>query len=196
MATDMTRTTAFPSRKPAQLRAVPFTRTGPRPVDGPGRVPASRPHAVGAPTAGPARMRRVTTSAVDEAVTTALESLEVIEGYAQEVADAFRWNQIQDACASFVDLIRSTRMVLELAGTTAGASGASLQAAFDAGESRADEEMHDVINRLIECHMQEDWSELADTLDRDFVVALGLWRVVFEGLGSAGRPVPPSGHAA
>lgn len=196
MATEASRTTAFQSRKHVHLRAVPSTQPGPGAVGSPGRVPAGRPRAVGSPTAPAARKRRATTAAVDEAVVAALESLDVIEGYAQEVADAFRWNQIQDACGSFVDLIKSTRMVLELAGATAGASGATLQAAFEAGESRADEEMHDVINRLIECHMQEDWSELADTLDRDFVVALGLWRTVFLSLGTLGQPVPPSGHAA
>jgi hypothetical protein len=199
MATDTSRTASFEARNRAQLRAVPRTdRSARTPATG-RRLTAARPRPVGVPTvASAARTRRGAPGAVavDDAVTTALESLDVIEGYAQEVADAFRWDQVQEACRCFVDLIKSTRMVLELAGATASASGDTLQAAFDAGESRADEEMHEVVNRLIECHMEEDWAALADTLDHDFVEAVALWRRVFENLRQVGRTPPPPGDAA
>jgi hypothetical protein len=133
---------------------------------------------------------------VASAVRDALDGLAALEQHAQEVADGFRWNQIGDASRSLVQLVQGTQTMLKLADATARASGTRLRDILTADDLSADRETHIVVHRLLECQEAGDWPALADTLDQDFVSALGLWRGVFETLGQGGHAPDPHGQAA
>jgi len=176
------------------LRAVPIIR---RPQDSQpeeAAVTDRRPEPVGRPTIVRADARRP--GPIASAARDGLEGLSALEQHAQEVADGFRWDQITDASRGLVQLVQGTRTMLRLADATAQASGRRLTDVLSGEEPRADRETHVAVRRLVECHETGDWSGLADTLDQDFVSALGLWRGVFETLGHNSPEPSPDGFAA
>ena len=99
-------------------------------------LPIRRTGGVEAPTG---RRRGTPAPPIDEAVGLALETLDRLQHRAQEVADGFRWNHVNDANRGLGELVRSTHTLLRLAMAAANATGADMGALCAADGSRVDE---------------------------------------------------------
>jgi hypothetical protein len=135
-----------------------------------------------------------TAALVQEAVDTALESLDALEHQARDVARRFRRGARAEAQLGLSQLMQSTRTLLELAAMAAGASGVDFAALCERDDLRAEAQTQIAVSELIRQQLAGNWTALATALDRPFAVALEGWRRVFIALG--GTPTGPYGHAA
>src|SRR5262245_28415150 len=79
-------------------------------------MPVRRIGGVGGPATGRFSGSGATTPPppVDDAITLALETLELLQRRAHEVADAFRWNRIAEANHGLSEIVQSTGTLLRL----------------------------------------------------------------------------------
>jgi hypothetical protein len=148
-------------------------------------MPVRRIGGVGAPSSsGSGPTGSATLPAVEDAVTLALETLELLQQRSHAVADAFRWNQIGDANRGLSEIVQSTGTLLRLAVAAAHATGADLAELCTTHGTRIDLDTCAAVDRLIALQFANDWTGVADTLDDDFSPALAQWRFVFEALAS------------
>jgi len=121
---------------------------------------------------------------VDDAVVVALETLELLQRRAHEVAEGFRGNRIQEANNGLSEIVQSIGTLLRLAVAAARATGANLTSILTGSGARIDQDTCAAVDRLIAQQFAANWTGLADTLDADFTPALAQWRFVFEAIGS------------
>jgi hypothetical protein len=158
-------------------------------------VPVHRTEGVGAPSGGGLGTAvGPELPPVEAAVAMALQTLDLLQRRAAEVAEGFRWHHVEEANTGLGELVQSTQMLLRLAMATANATGADLAALCAADGVRVDEETRAAVDQLISRQFAEDWLGVADTIDENFAPALAQWRVVFEALGEP--PDDPGGRAA
>ena len=159
---------------------------------------ADRRTGVGAPTieAEPPSVRTVipTAALVQEALDTALESLDTLEHQTRDVARRFRRGARAEAQLGLTHLMQSTQTLLKLAAMAAGASGVDLDELCHRQDLHAQAQTQQAVGELIHQQLAQDWSALAAALDQSFAAALQGWRSVFIALG--GTPTGPYGHAA
>ncbi len=146
----------------------------------------SRPESVGEPTRDDLSSRTFSPAVptlIAEAVATALQSLDVLEGHAIEVASDFRIADIAQAQRGLRNLVQSTRTLLRLAAMAAHATGTDVRALCRATESEADTQTQNALDLLTAMIVAKDWPALAGLLEMEFASALGEWRAIFEALG-------------
>jgi hypothetical protein len=179
----------------AKLRPFPLTAVRRAPGRGAVALTAARTKGVGRPTnaAPPAPANQ---TVLDDAIATAFDCIELLERHTQEVADAFRWEHIDEARQGLTELVQSTQMLLRLAAVTAQASGVHLAEIPGRHGARVDESTHAAVELIIEQQLAGDWAALAETLDDDFTAALMAWRQVFEALARVPPDGDPPGRAA
>jgi hypothetical protein len=131
---------------------------------------------------------------VQEALDTALESLDTLEHQARDVARRFRRGARAEAQLGLSHLMQSMQTLLKLAAMAASASGVNLDELCEQQHLHAEAQTQTAVGELIHQQLAQDWMALATVLDRPFAVALQGWRRVFIALG--GTPTPPYGHAA
>ena len=131
---------------------------------------------------------------VQEALDTALESLDTLEHQTRDVARRFRRGARAEAQLGLTHLMQSTQTLLKLAAMAAGANGVDLTDLCNRQEFHAEKQTEQAVGELIRQQLLQDWSALAAALDRSFAAALQGWRSVFIALG--GTPTGPYGHAA
>jgi hypothetical protein len=131
---------------------------------------------------------------VNEAVGTAIQSLEVLRRHAIEVAEGFRTNKVSPARRGLRDLIHGTETLVQLAALSAQVIGLDLCSLDGADGLRAESETRTVVDQLMAQLLAQDWIATADTLEKDFVRALSYWRGVLEAIGRVHSPF--SGPAA
>lgn len=166
---------------------------------------ASRPAGVERPTLPPSASasagRAVDTDAaplptpalVQEAVDTALDSLDVLEAQARDTARRFRRAALDEAQVRLADLVNSTRTLIALAGMAAEASGTTLESLSEAHGLGVERQTQSALGAMIARQLDRDWAGLARALETPFVEALDGWRRIFLALdGSTG----PMGSAA
>jgi hypothetical protein len=178
----------------AKLRPFPLSAVRRTPGRGAVAVTAARTKGVGHPTntaSGPGNQ-----TVLDDALATAIDCVELLERHTQEVADAFRWERLDEARHGLTELVQSTQMLLKLAAVTAQASGVRLEEIPGRRGARVDESTHAAVELIIEQQLAGDWAALAETLDDDFTAALIEWRRVFEALARATPDGDPPGRAA
>jgi len=134
---------------------------------------------------------------VADAIATALDSLEVLERHARDVAAAFRWQRPTEGNEQLARLVDASRTLFRLAVVSATVAGADLRRLCAPGGpwTRALHQTRVVVDALIERQFAEDWLAVSEALEGDFPEALHNWRAVFETL----QPVPETGpqdHAA
>jgi hypothetical protein len=160
-------------------------------------MPVRRIGGVGAPASRTAISSGGSTlPQVIDAVTVALETLDLLQRRSHEVADRFRSNRIQEAHDGLSEIVQSTGTLLRLAMAAARATGANLTALCTANGSRVDQDTCSALDRLIAQQFAANWIALADALDSDFSPALAQWRFVFEALGSPDDDDDNGGRAA
>jgi hypothetical protein len=149
-------------------------------------MPVRRIRGVGGPATGRFSGSGATTPPppVDDAIAIALETLELLQRRAHEVANGFRWNRVAEANRGLTEIVQSTGTLLRLALAAASATSANLDDLCSGTGARIDELTCLALDRLIAQQFASDWQALADTLDNDFSPALGEWRYVFEALRS------------
>ena len=179
----------------AKLRPIPLTADRRRAARSAAALTAVRTKGVGRPTKTGLHMP-VRVPLVDEAIATAIDSVDVLERHTQEVADAFRWERLEEAQLGLTELVQSTQTLLRLAGVTAHASGVRLEDLRNPRGARVDDNTHAAVELIIEQQVAGDWAALADTLDDDFTAALTEWRQVFEALAQSTTDDDPPGRAA
>jgi hypothetical protein len=178
----------------AKLRPFPLSAVRRTPGRGAVAVTAARTKGVGHPTntaSGPGNQ-----TVLDDALATAIDCVELLERHTQEVADAFRWERLDEARHGLTELVQSTQMLLKLAAVTAQASGVRLEEIPGRRGARVDESTHAAVELIIEQQLAGDWAALAEALDDDFTAALIEWRRVFEALARATPDGDPPGRAA
>lgn len=149
-------------------------------------LPTHRTGGVGTPSDHPVQPAATGVQPpVEEAVHLALETLDLLQRRAREVAEGFRWNHVQEANSALGELVQSTQMLLRLALATANATGADLASLCAADGGRIDEDTRTAVDELIAHQFAGDWLAVADTIDQNFTPALAHWRVVFEALGGS-----------
>jgi len=156
---------------------------------------AARTKGVGRPT-NTAPSAPTDRAVLDDAIATAIDCVELLERHTQEVADAFRWERLDEARHGLTELVQSTQMLLRLAAVTAQASGVRLEEMPGRRGARVDESTHAAVELIIEQQLAGDWAALAETLDDDFTAALTAWRQVFEALARTSPDGDPPGRAA
>jgi hypothetical protein len=131
---------------------------------------------------------------VAEAVATALQSLKALHRHAVEVAGQFRQGQTTPARQGLRDLVHGTETLVQLAALSAQVLGLDLCSIPDADGMRAESDTRAVVDQLMAQLLGQDWQGVAQTLEADFVGALGEWAAVLEALGDT--PTTFSGPAA
>jgi hypothetical protein len=131
---------------------------------------------------------------VQEAVDTALESLDSLEHQARDIARRFRRGAQEEAQRGLAHLMQSMQTLLKLAAMAAGASGTDLDTLCERHHLNAEGQTNAAVNELIRHQIAGDSGALATALDRHFSAALLAWRRVFVALG--GTPTGPYGDAA
>jgi hypothetical protein len=163
-----------------------------RPAD---EVTEDRTAGVGELTSDPTDEARLPSLAlVREAVDTALDSIEILERQAKDVARRFRRQALADANVGLSYLVQSTQTLLRLADMTATAAGTTLEAVCESHHISAPADTNLAVSSLIREQLAEDWSALAAVLEQRYLSALAGWRSVFETLG--GSAPNPYGTAA
>jgi hypothetical protein len=132
---------------------------------------------------------RPTVSLVGEAVSTALDSLAVLEAHSRELADALRCQQLSEVGRGLVQLVRGIRTLLTLASLTASAAQVNLESLCGREGLWPYDDLHAALDQILAEQIAGDWLALADTLDQVLPAALCQWRSVFELLG--GSPMNP-----
>lgn len=159
------------------------------------RSTADRPTPVGIPSITPDDTSPLPRRAlVQEAVDTALDSLEILERQARDVARRFRRQTLADANQGLTYLVQSTQTLLRLADMAAAASDTTLEHLCAAHHITAPADTSDAVSNLIREQLAEDWLAVAIVLEQRFLAALAGWRSVFETLG--GTAPNPYGTAA
>jgi hypothetical protein len=133
---------------------------------------------------------------VNDAVSVALDTLELLQRRSHEVADGFRANRIQEANDGLSEIVQSTGTLLRLAMAAARATGRNLTALCTSHGTRIDQDTCSAVDRLIAHQFAANWPALAETLDTDFAPALSQWRFVFEALGAPDDDDDNGGRAA
>lgn len=162
-----------------------------RPVDQP---TVNRTSGVGKPADEAAAPAGDEAAIVHQAVDTALDSLEILERQARDVARRFRRQTLADANVGLTYLVQSTQTLLRLADMTASASGTNLKALCEKHHITAPADTDAAVSNLIREQLAEDWAAVAIVLEQRFLSALAGWKCVFETLG--GRTPDPFGTAA
>jgi hypothetical protein len=149
-------------------------------------MPVRRLRGVGTPVTGGAAGSGSTTPPppVDDAIALALETLDLLQQRAHEVAEGFRWNRVSEANRGLTEIVQSTGTLLRLALAASKATGANLAQLCEIGDMHVDEVTCTALDHLIAKQFAADWNGVADILDDDFIPALALWRFVFEALRS------------
>lgn len=157
-------------------------------------VTVSRLDGVGRPTIEPDAQAPLPAEALlREAVDTALDSLDLLEHQARDIARRFRRQALDEAHLGLSQLVHSTQTLLRLAAMTAGAAGTDIETLCASHGITAEAQTQTTLSSLIGRQLEHDWHGLAGVIDHSFVAALASWRAVFEVLG--GTP-GPCGHAA
>lgn len=145
-------------------------------------------------TEGREQSARHSPALIREAVETALDSLDILERQAKDVARRFRRQTLADANVGLTYLVQSTQTLLRLADLAASASGTRLDALCAQHHITAPADTDVAVSNLIREQLAEDWPAVAIVLEQRFLSALAGWRSVFEALG--GNAPNPFGTAA
>lgn len=140
---------------------------------------ADRTRRVGRPTTRRAPAAAVLDPLVAEAADTALESLDLLEQRAGEIARDVRWNRSAAGRRGLMDLVTGIQSLVQLAVATAEAAGHDLECLGDADGRGASEMTRRAVHALVEDQVAEDWHALAATLESRLIPALDAWRTVF-----------------
>jgi hypothetical protein len=127
---------------------------------------------------------------VGEAVRTALQSIEVLNRHAADIADAFRGNDPAGARRALRDLLHGTDTLVQLVALSAQVMGLDLTALHGGDGLKAESETREVVDQLMAQLLAQDWTAVARTLDQDFIAALGHWRAVIDVIGAAPSSFP------
>ena len=188
------------AESPAKIRPIPAPGRTASGRAGAAGVTADRPAAVGLPTPAPvapdAPVPEGNPALVAEACATALQSLDVLERHARDVADGFRWGHLVEAHQGLVALVESTQTLLRLAAMAAAVGGFDLLVLCRLADRSADEETRTAVDGIVTAQLRRDWPALAAGIDGPYVSALGQWRAVFERLMAQVGDGLPGGHAA
>jgi hypothetical protein len=133
---------------------------------------------------------------IAEATAIALQNLDVLERHAREVAFEFRSAELASGQRGLRNLVQSTRTLLRLAAMAAHATGTNVRALCRTTRSTADRQTQQALDQLTAVLIAKDWTALANLLDREYTVALGAWRSIFETLGDSSLDPDPNGLAA
>lgn len=154
-------------------------------------VTAGRTGGVGRPTP---RTALLSTSSgpqmVGEAVRTALQSIEVLNRHAADIAEAFRSDDSAGARRGLRDLLHGTDTLVQLVALSAQVMGLDLTALHGADGLKAESETREVVDQLMAQLLAQDWPGVARTLEEDFTAALGDWRTVIDAIGDAPSSFP------
>lgn len=134
-----------------------------------------------------------TSALVNEAIDTALDSLDALEQQARDTARRFRRHALGEAHQGLAHLVESTQTLLQLAVMTAAASGTDIETVCAEHDIAAERDTQTALAALIGRQLEHDWHGLARTLEQPFTAALDGWRAAFNALaGTTG----PCGDAA
>ena len=154
-------------------------------------VTAGRTGGVGRPTSGQALLSTASgPQMVGEAVRTALQSIEVLNRHAADIAEAFRGDDPAGARRGLRDLLHGTDTLVQLAALSAQVLGVDLRSLRGADGLKAESETREVVDQLMAQLLAQDWTAVARTLDEDFITALGSWRGVIDAISAAPTSVP------
>lgn len=134
-----------------------------------------------------------TSALVREAIDTALDSLVALEHQARDTARRFRRLALDDGQQRLVELVESTRTLLDLAAMTAQATGTDIETVCGRHDLAVERQTQSALSAMIGRQLERDWHGLARVIEQAFVAALAGWRAVFEALSD---PTDPCGHAA
>jgi hypothetical protein len=127
---------------------------------------------------------------VGEAVRTALQSIEVLNRHAADIAESFRGDDPVDARRALRDLLHGTDTLVQLVALSAQVLGLDLCALQGADGLKAESETREVVDQLMAQLLAQDWEGVARTLDEDFIAALGDWRTVIDAISGAPASFP------
>jgi hypothetical protein len=127
---------------------------------------------------------------VGEAVRTALQSIEVLNRHAADVAEAFRGEDAAGARRALRDLLHGTDTLVQLAALSAQVLGVDLCSLPGADGLKAEAETREVVDQLMAQLLAQDWIGVARTLDEEFIAALGCWRGVIDAISAAPSSFP------
>lgn len=154
-------------------------------------VTAGRTGGVARPTPSPGMLATATgPQMVGEAVRTALQSIEVLNRHAADIAESFRGDDPVDARRALRDLLHGTDTLVQLVALSAQVLGLDLCALQGADGLKAESETREVVDQLMAQLLAQDWEGVARTLDEDFIAALGDWRTVIDAISGAPASFP------
>ena len=169
-----------PSRKGRSVKACAVPVTFPRPggVGATAAMPENRTAPVGWPAMRSAATRCPDDPVFRETARTGLEALRALEQLSREVALDLRERRADSARRGMLTLMLGVQAVVMLATTAVAARGDDPAHQSDAvAASQATER---AVADLIAGQACQDWSALADGLERSLLPALRAWRMVFE----------------
>lgn len=178
--------------RPGKGRAIPLTFPAHRAAARGERVTDDRT----APVGRPATPRLGQDPVFVETAAAGLEALLVLERRGREVARDLRWRRIASARAGLAGLVDGLRAVVSLATTAARARGEDVDLAQESDGYAASEVTRRAIHELIARQATDDWTSLAEAVERALVPALAAWRAVFEAFLAPRRDPDPHGWAA
>ncbi|MCC7010609.1 MAG: hypothetical protein IT184_17500 [Acidobacteria bacterium] len=183
-------------RGPAQRRAVPIAFPPRQLAATVPAVTAHRTRRVGSPAGLSSTPRLASDPVFYETAVAGLEALAVLERRGRDVAHDLRWRHAASARTGLLELIHGVQALVALATTAADARGDDFDLLNESEGYAAGELTRRAVHELIARQATDDWTALADVLERALLPALRAWRAVFEAFLDPQCDPDPGGWAA